>query len=79
MMTMERPTRRRVRRCSWATGVRCHAPATRRVRTTYLDQPTDRDVLFCDRHAEQAPTLLREGWAIASVEPLADGNEGTTD
>ena len=60
----------RVRRCSWEIGVRCHAPATRRVKVTYLGQPIDRDPLMCDAHADMAQTLIRPGWAIVRIEPL---------
>ena len=60
----------RTRRCSWEYGYRCHEPATRRVVTTYLGQPTDRDVLMCGPHADQAETLIRPGWAIVRIEPL---------
>jgi hypothetical protein len=61
----------RTRRCSWETGYRCHKPATRRVQATYLGQPTDHDVLLCDEHAEITDTLVRPGWEITNIEPLA--------
>ena len=66
----------RTRRCSWQMGFPpCHAPATKRVKATYLDAPTDTDPLFCDAHAERVGELLRPGWAIAAIETLEQRQE----
>lgn len=58
----------RVRRCSWETGIRCHAPATKRAAVTYLGFRIDHDPLFCDEHAARLEELLRPGWAVTVVE-----------
>lgn len=60
----------RVRRCSWEIGSRCHEPATKRLKVTYLGAPIDRDPVFCDPHVEQVNTLIRPGWAVVAVETL---------
>ena len=60
----------RVRRCSWEIGTRCHERATKRLKVTYLGEPTDKDPVFCDTHNEQVNTLIRPGWAVAGVETI---------
>lgn len=65
-------TATRTRRCAWELGRRCTDPATRRIRTTYLGEPTDRDVLFCDAHGDRAEELIRPGWAIVDDVSLAE-------
>lgn len=61
----------RIRRCSWEFGYRCVEPATQRVKATYLGQPVDRDVYLCGPHAEHCRELIRPGWEITNIEPLA--------
>lgn len=61
----------RTRRCSWEYGYRCHEPATRVIEASYLGQPTDHNVLMCTEHSGQVHELVRPGWEITNIEPLA--------